>query len=275
MAVGLVVALGRRRVAVARSRSSPNTAFSSRRRCGFWIVASSSRRSRSIWSSSRAGPSCRSGGRTRPLAPRGGSATVRRGARERAGHEHDRRPAGRGSPARSAVGQRRHAPGPVAEDQLELVATHRRPRATSSAWETSVPSANSRTLIPGEDKVACGQHRNGTPRDRHRRNRRARLRGRRRGCSTTAGAWSCPGSSSASSSGSRARDGLELVQADLFDADAVARRGGAGGRRGRDAPLRGVVNLVGGFADGRPRARDADRGVRAAVPAEPAARRTW
>jgi NAD(P)-dependent dehydrogenase (short-subunit alcohol dehydrogenase family) len=46
-----------------------------------------------------------------------------------------------------------------------------------------------------------------------------------------------------------AREGLELVQADLFDPDAVASvvvlgAGGAG------APLRGVVNLVGGFAAG-------------------------
>jgi NAD(P)-dependent dehydrogenase (short-subunit alcohol dehydrogenase family) len=44
-------------------------------------------------------------------------------------------------------------------------------------------------------------------------------------------------------------EGLELVQADLFDVDAVAgvvaRATGAG-----DAPLRGVVNLVGGFAMG-------------------------
>ena len=47
------------------------------------------------------------------------------------------------------------------------------------------------------------------------------------------------------------RKGLELVQADLFDAgavaDVVARAAtGAGG----SAPLRGVVNLVGGFAMG-------------------------
>ena len=46
-----------------------------------------------------------------------------------------------------------------------------------------------------------------------------------------------------------ARDGLELVQADLFDPDAVesvvAVAAGFGG-----APLRGVVNLVGGFAAG-------------------------
>ena len=47
-----------------------------------------------------------------------------------------------------------------------------------------------------------------------------------------------------------ARDGLELVQADLFDpgavANVVAQAAGAG-----EAPLRGVVNLVGGFAMGR------------------------
>ncbi|HUA06400.1 MAG TPA: SDR family NAD(P)-dependent oxidoreductase [Solirubrobacteraceae bacterium] len=46
-----------------------------------------------------------------------------------------------------------------------------------------------------------------------------------------------------------ARDGLELVQADLFDPDAVASvvRVAAGDG---EAPLRGVVNLVGGFAAG-------------------------
>ena len=47
----------------------------------------------------------------------------------------------------------------------------------------------------------------------------------------------------------RVRDGLELVQADLFDPAAVAAvvevAAGAG-----EAPLRGVVNLVGGFAAG-------------------------
>jgi len=46
-----------------------------------------------------------------------------------------------------------------------------------------------------------------------------------------------------------ARDGLELVQADLFDPDGVASvvavATGAG-----EVPLRGVVNLVGGFAAG-------------------------
>jgi NAD(P)-dependent dehydrogenase (short-subunit alcohol dehydrogenase family) len=46
-----------------------------------------------------------------------------------------------------------------------------------------------------------------------------------------------------------ARDGLELVQADLFDPDAVASVVAAGAGSS-DAPLRGVVNLVGGFAAG-------------------------
>ena len=45
------------------------------------------------------------------------------------------------------------------------------------------------------------------------------------------------------------RDGLELVQADLFDADAVASVVSLAASAG-DAPLRGVVNLVGGFAMG-------------------------
>jgi NAD(P)-dependent dehydrogenase (short-subunit alcohol dehydrogenase family) len=46
-----------------------------------------------------------------------------------------------------------------------------------------------------------------------------------------------------------ARDGLELVQADLFDPDMVASVA-ALGARSESAPLRGVVNLVGGFAVG-------------------------
>jgi NAD(P)-dependent dehydrogenase (short-subunit alcohol dehydrogenase family) len=45
------------------------------------------------------------------------------------------------------------------------------------------------------------------------------------------------------------RDGLELVQADLSDADAVASVV-ARGAGSDEAPLRGVVNLVGGFAMG-------------------------
>jgi NAD(P)-dependent dehydrogenase (short-subunit alcohol dehydrogenase family) len=45
------------------------------------------------------------------------------------------------------------------------------------------------------------------------------------------------------------RDGLELIQADLFDPDAVKQVVSLGvGEPG--APLRGVVNLVGGFAAG-------------------------
>ena len=46
-----------------------------------------------------------------------------------------------------------------------------------------------------------------------------------------------------------ARDGLELVHADLFDPDAVASVVAVGAGSG-EAPLRGVVNLVGGFAAG-------------------------
>jgi NAD(P)-dependent dehydrogenase (short-subunit alcohol dehydrogenase family) len=45
------------------------------------------------------------------------------------------------------------------------------------------------------------------------------------------------------------RDGMELVQADLFDPDAVASVVAVGAGSG-EAPLRGVVNLVGGFAAG-------------------------
>jgi NAD(P)-dependent dehydrogenase (short-subunit alcohol dehydrogenase family) len=47
----------------------------------------------------------------------------------------------------------------------------------------------------------------------------------------------------------RERDGLELVQADLFDADAVGSVVSLAAGSS-DAPLRGVVNLVGGFAMG-------------------------
>ena len=47
-----------------------------------------------------------------------------------------------------------------------------------------------------------------------------------------------------------ARDGLELVQADLFDPSAVDAVVALAVRAGSDAPLRGVVNLVGGFAMG-------------------------
>lgn len=45
------------------------------------------------------------------------------------------------------------------------------------------------------------------------------------------------------------RDGLELIQADLFEQDAVAAVVGAAVAN-EGAPLQGVVNLVGGFAAG-------------------------
>ena len=45
------------------------------------------------------------------------------------------------------------------------------------------------------------------------------------------------------------RDGLELIEADLFDEQAVAKLVGLGAADAQ-APLRGVVNLVGGFAAG-------------------------
>jgi NAD(P)-dependent dehydrogenase (short-subunit alcohol dehydrogenase family) len=45
------------------------------------------------------------------------------------------------------------------------------------------------------------------------------------------------------------RSGLELVQADLFEPSAVAEVVGRA-REEREAPLRGLVNLVGGFAAG-------------------------
>src|SRR5258705_8107498 len=45
----------------------------------------------------------------------------------------------------------------------------------------------------------------------------------------------------------QAHDGLELVQADLFDAEAVAGVVEAG-TSSDGAPLRAVVNLVGGFS---------------------------
>ena len=46
------------------------------------------------------------------------------------------------------------------------------------------------------------------------------------------------------------RDRLELVRADLFDAAAVAAAVERAAGEGAEAPLRGVVNLVGGFAMG-------------------------
>ena len=63
----------------------------------------------------------------------------------------------------------------------------------------------------------------------------------------TGGVSWCPGSTSASSSACRPRDGLELIEADLFDPDSVARVVAAGAAEA-GAPLRAVVNLVGGFA---------------------------
>ena len=45
------------------------------------------------------------------------------------------------------------------------------------------------------------------------------------------------------------REGLELIQADLFEPEAVAEVVSAGARD-EGAPLRGLVNLVGGFAIG-------------------------
>ena len=53
------------------------------------------------------------------------------------------------------------------------------------------------------------------------------------------------------------RDGLELVEADLFEADAVA-SAVASAAGDEAAPLRAVVNLVGGFAQG---ARVADEPI--------------
>ena len=67
------------------------------------------------------------------------------------------------------------------------------------------------------------QGRERSHRPRHRRDRRPRRRGHARASSKTAGASSCRGSPSASSSASRQHERLELVQADLFDPDAVAR----------------------------------------------------
>jgi NAD(P)-dependent dehydrogenase (short-subunit alcohol dehydrogenase family) len=46
------------------------------------------------------------------------------------------------------------------------------------------------------------------------------------------------------------REGLELVQADLFDPDAVAGVVSLAAADSSEAPLRGVVNLVGGFSMG-------------------------
>jgi NAD(P)-dependent dehydrogenase (short-subunit alcohol dehydrogenase family) len=45
------------------------------------------------------------------------------------------------------------------------------------------------------------------------------------------------------------REGLELIEADLFDAAAVAKVAALAGQES-DQPLKGLVNLVGGFATG-------------------------
>ena len=62
MPVGLVVALGRRRVAEAPQvwRLGPNTRSSSARRCGLWTVAISSRRPAPCWAAGARRPSSRS-----------------------------------------------------------------------------------------------------------------------------------------------------------------------------------------------------------------------
>ena len=67
----------------------------------------------------------------------------------------------------------------------------------------------------------------------------------------------------------QARDGLELVQADLFDPDAVS-RGRRRGRRRRRRPAARARQPGRRLRRRRARARDADRGVREAVPAQPA-----
>ena len=87
--------------------------------------------------------------------------------------------------------------------------------------------------------------------------------------STAAGASSCRSSTSAERERLPAHERLVLEPADLSDADSTAAVT-ALAAGDDEAPLRAVVNLVGGFADGRPRARDAGRGLRGAAAAEPA-----
>jgi NAD(P)-dependent dehydrogenase (short-subunit alcohol dehydrogenase family) len=102
--------------------------------------------------------------------------------------------------------------------------------------------------MPGEDKVACGQHEM---------ERSAIVTGGTGGLGSAVvgrlldDGWRVvvPWIVERELERVPARDGLELVQADLFDAGAVenvvAQSAGAG-----EAPLRGVVNLVGGFSMG-------------------------
>ena len=84
---------------------------------------------------------------------------------------------------------------------------------------------------------------------RHRRHRRARQRGRQPPSSTPAGGWPSPWVDPKELERVREREGLVLIEADLFDEQAVGRpsREAAGDR---SAPLRAVANLVGGYAGG-------------------------
>ena len=196
VAVGLVVALGRRRVAVAGPSARRRPRSASPRRCGFWIVPSSSRRSRSIWSTFARGPVVQVGhGRTRPSRASRRPDTVRCGAGERAGHEHDlARPAQ--ARRRSRARMRRHGPGPVPEDQLELVAVDGSTLRTGGPGRRQfllqIPELSSRAKI----KWRCGRHRMERKQRSSQEERAGSAPRSSAGCSTTAGVWSCRGSSS-------------------------------------------------------------------------------
>ena len=205
MAVGVVIALGRRRVPVAgpgRARRRPRSA--ERAGGGSGSFATSSRRSRSICSTvvSRSVVQVVVG--VLAVAGRRGGCARELGAGERSPVTNTT------SPGRHAVaaGARRETAGtvPLRSPRTSFRCSPHstgRPRERGAAWETSFLPQIPELCMLLEDKVACGRHQNATFGDRHRRHGRARARRSLRACSTTAGGSSCPGSSRASSSACR------------------------------------------------------------------------
>ena len=283
--VGLVVALGGGRVAEAapglRVRAE-HARRAARAGAGSGPCATSSRRSASICAASRGGPSSSVGAvdlvasraarsaRTRSArrsagAPRSGPGRApRRRARTRR-QRRRRRPARRRRPC--PCGRRASAAGTALPSRFVRSSRSRTSRTQSSSW----PSVSSRTTMgrnvdPGSDRMARVRD-SVRPVDRtalitggtgglgravvaaFARARLARRRARQARRATCQGA--------------------EVVQADLTDADDVARAvGAAAGDAG--APLRAVANLVGGFAAGQPVADTPVGRVRGPVRAQPA-----
>ena len=148
---------------------------------------------------------------------------------------------------------RRHAPGAVPQHQPEvlaaLAAVPTSASRTSSAWadrqiRPQIPAPSWRD----EDRVASGRHMMESHRDRHRRNRRPGRRGRRapaRRRLARGRALDRRARARAGHAARRARAGSGRPVRPEAVAAVVALGGGA-----ETAPLRGLVNLVGGFAMG-------------------------